>query len=136
MEMNVDIERMSKETDIGVSAIKNALGIPLEECKDSTIEEVRAVYDDAPDGSEAQAAAFNKCIELASTIEEVRAAYNDASYGSEAESAALEKWNKLSLKAVEEASTIEEVRAVYDDALDGSEAESAAIRKLSEFFRK
>ena len=135
--MNVDIGKMSGETGISLSAIKKALGIPIEvSVKASNFKEAKAVYDKAPSGSEEKKAALIKLISFSSTIEEIIAAHDRAPSGSEEKVVALIKWRKFSTKEIEKASTLKEAEAAYDITPSDSEEEKAAIRKISTFYQR
>ena len=94
----VDIDRMSKETRISISKIKNVLGIPPEPHPALTLEEARKAFSNAPLGSETRNAALQKwhqfsaeAVKQAKTLEEIRKAYYNTHSGSEEERAAIRK---------------------------------------------
>lgn len=119
--LNVDIERMAKETDINIVRIKDVLGIPLfsKTCNAKTALEAKEIFCKTAD-SETKWAAFERWEELslkkvmeAKAIEEVVEAHNIAPsfdhFDAKACKIALDKWESMSLDEIKKAETPEEI---------------------------
>lgn len=99
-------ERVSQKTGIPVDEIKEAFGISVTDEdieKITTVKKAEEVYDDIPDGSEAEKKAMDKWeqlsseeVEAATTIEEVEEVYYRAPEGSEVQEKAIIKIYELS----------------------------------------
>jgi len=143
MPKRINIKKMSEKTNISIEEIQNALGtnapsLSLQKQLDkaNTIEEIEAVYDETPDGSDIRKEALKKWegvykgqLDKANTIEEIKAVYNATPGGSDIQKEALKKW-------LDKANTIEEIKAVYNATPGGSDIEKEAIRKLAKFFQE
>ena len=134
--MDVDIERMSKETNILLTEIKEALGIPIVSIDTSDFEELRSIYRKSPIGSERRKAVLLKMALLFSTFEEIIEVYYKSSEGSEERKVALLKWGQFSVKEIENATNLKEAIDAYHRAPNNSEEKKKGIRRISTFFKK
>ncbi len=106
-----DIKGMAKLTGVPVFALKEVLGIPLEECTAKTLAEAKNHYLKVSDATP-----------ISNASEEAK----------ETLRAARKKWEELSLADVEAAVTIEEIIAALENA-HGTKARAIALKKLLGF---
>ena len=136
-----DLQALSKQTGIPEYRFKEALGIPLEPCAATTVDEAAEAYHDTPEDSEAEGAALQRWHELSlaavravTTFTEAQEVYSSAPTNSKAQQVALEKMAEFSLAEVRAATTVDEAMEAYDKTLENSEAELAAIKKIYDLF--
>jgi len=119
---------LSEITAISTPELKVQLGIPLQICNATTIEEARFAYYNSPLKSEGQAAAILKWIDLC-TLEQI----GDVIVWGVFEPIAQQKREDLALQKALKAVTIDEAKIAYIHAPPGGLAQSTALRRWNGF---
>ncbi len=102
-----DLKRMALLTGVPVFALKEALGIPLEECTAKTLDEVKHLYFNSPPS-------------------------DDDEENKEGARSIVKKWEELSLAEANAAITKEEVVAALENVV-GAKARAVALKKMLGF---
>lgn len=116
-----DLEKMSEQTSISITAIKVGLGITLEgNCKETSFKKAIILYGEALMDSEEEYLALKKAIELTLTIEELNEVCISIPTGSSLEFLALGKRVKLLGKELSVATTFDQIVDIFHKSPKGS----------------